>query len=104
LGADVGDALVGDFEGAADFQVAAADGDQQGAFDAGAVHLFQIGLDRDAFAHVVGHADLGFESVVQAGLAVAHFFGREEVADDIDGARPGGFGHRWFLHAGVRAD
>ena len=82
--ADLSNALIWDLERAAHIQVATAHGDQQGPLNAGAIHLRQIVLDGNTAALLLRHADLRFEHVVDASLAVPHLLRREEIADDVN--------------------
>lgn len=85
-GADLGHALVGDFERTLDVEVAGPDADQQRPVDAGPVHFSEILLDRTAVANLRRHPHLRLERVVDTGLVVPDFLLRMQVDDNVDRA------------------
>src|SRR5690606_7737138 len=83
--AELVDPLIGDLHRALDAHVAAAHRRQQGALDAGAVHLGDVVLDLDAADITRVLAGLAAEPVVGGDLAGIEFRRREDVRDDVDG-------------------
>ena len=82
------DLLVGDFGRAAHAQVAATHGNQEGALDAGAVHLLDVLLERQAPPVALLDPHLVTEVLIGGRAALGDDLRRVHVDDNVDGAKP----------------
>ena len=80
--------LVGNFSRAADAQVAAAHGNQQGALDAGAVHFLDVLLERQASPMALLDSHLVAEVFIGGSTALGDDLRRVHIDDNVHGTKP----------------
>src|SRR6476660_5664894 len=80
--------LVGNFSRAAEAQVAATHGNQQGALDPGAVHFLDVLLKRQASPIALLNSHLVTEIFIGGSTALGNDLGRVHIDDNVHGTKP----------------